>query len=971
MNWRSRSLDRVMKNGPNAWTRRLFPVLFAGIIVAAGAQTVPACSSSSAPANAGPGSTGPAPTSTSPTPTPNACDHPSPGCACATAGVTAPCGTVITRSGNFFQCSEGTTTCDGATWGACDGSIKLAGTTFSGGGVSIRGLGNPSMCGSTNPCDPYCSVLSDTPAGIDGGPGIAVIDGGLTIAPPSGVHLCNLATTPATLQASAAGGNPGSCTAGASDNCNYDNYCATTGGACAAYPDGHTNTTGTCVLEPDFTLGTGCWDASASTGLELQVCNRGGVIANTGSLTVALSSGPPALAAGTCPAGSKAPTTTLTAAATNGKCTIALASFPLGPGECTSFNVTTPPTGITCTSTAGGAIALTGPTVWAMVNPPTGVLAGTTQITECDPCNNYTAVAMSSQPTGTPPTGAGACVSSWCGVSGTVTTTAGCPAGSPTEITGQVMDPAMNVGLSNVAVYIATGPTITIPPEPGGTTPPTCDSCAGLSSPGYASGVSTDVNGKFTLYTNPGTYAVVAQLGRWRRIVTNVVVQNCQNTAIANDSIRMPKTSAEGDIPKMAIVEGGQETLACWLAKVGIATSEIAPFTATTTTNRIDLYNSDSAGASGAGLSYWSTTSGSAVVPPNATVLWGSTTTNTLNNYSSVIVPCDGQQTWSLSTTEQAAIHTALEAYANAGGRVFMDHLPGNTLIGNDPVWGVAAVGTWVSNQSASGGTVLNTSADQQAMHSWLSVWDTADPAGTLTATAGKGDAVSVGADSTELVSFSSPASVASFWFNTPITATAGSYCGRVVFNDMHVSAARSSSNSGGTSQTTTFPTSCTTGALTPEELALEYEMFQLSACALGVAQPIAPPPPPPPPAPLGPTTFTRVFQAVCPAGFIVKWGFFEWQDVFPAGTGMSINFTAATSANGTTWGPTVPLGTSTASTGAVYSASPSVDTLLTTATPPQSSLAYLEVNMTLTPDSTGTVAPYITSWQQLYDCLP
>ena len=54
------------------------------------------------------------------------CAHPYPGCACSEKGETSPCGTVRIQSENFIQCSMGTTTCDGTSWGACDGSITLS-----------------------------------------------------------------------------------------------------------------------------------------------------------------------------------------------------------------------------------------------------------------------------------------------------------------------------------------------------------------------------------------------------------------------------------------------------------------------------------------------------------------------------------------------------------------------------------------------------------------------------------------------------------------------------------------------------------------------------------------------------------------------------------------------------------------------------------------------------------------------------
>ncbi len=211
MNWRS--LDWVMKTaGAAGVAKRLIPAALSAIVVGVAAQAMPACSSTPATASATTTNGG---GTTTTTVTNNECANPSPGCACSTAGDTAPCGKVIARSGDFFQCSEGTTTCDGATWGTCDGDIKIQGHVISGGGVALQGLGKAQACGSTNPCDPFCYDTKDTPTGVDGGPGISATDAGLTIAftgtPP---NLCNEpATTSTMLAAEFAGGARRSATA--------------------------------------------------------------------------------------------------------------------------------------------------------------------------------------------------------------------------------------------------------------------------------------------------------------------------------------------------------------------------------------------------------------------------------------------------------------------------------------------------------------------------------------------------------------------------------------------------------------------------------------------------------------------------------------------------------------------------------------------------------------------------------------
>lgn len=880
----------------------------------------------------------------------DACATPNEGCDCLEPGKKVECGTVkATSDDGYVACSMGQRQCIGGRWGACIGEndvVKPRSLVAAGGPIGTRALGTGAPCGApgggpANPCDPYCNAFVDDPLGLTLDGGLAVIDGGLGVAQQDA--------------AAADGGTPGgySTTAGGISNCggatNIVAASCTPPGLGQCQQDHHCDTlTNKCLWN-----GTaGYFDPNAG-GVDLTVgvpCGPGGsvpsvaMVCNRGSVSV--------------PMGSPIKLERTNAAQPDGCTTLApLETFNftltanLVPGACASFNIPDNSTGnkyITVNAGAGGAPVAEAPGRCA---------------------NNSAAWKTDGSP------GCSACVT------------------CNTTLTGKVYDPsgvspatnANNLPLSGVTVYQPAGALRTL------TDGVQCDNCTNLSSPAQTETV-TDANGAFTLTNvSPGTAVpIVVQSGRWRRAVT-VNVPACTTTAVANGTLRMPKNRTDGlngvaNIPKTALAMGGAESLECWLRRVGIDAAEMRPRTGPGDANRIQLYRASNAS------NYAVNTSPAS---PSVSTLYAAG--GPLNEYASLILPCDGGEAYDTTMYNSSAADRArIRDYANLGGRIFADHWPGQVFLRNGPApFNGAAVSTWQNSGATASPTqakVLTTGGPQTTFRNWLGNVGASTDYGTgwVRVDTARKDSITVGSASTEWLRGQSSNNwggqpggdySVSFSFETPVGAAAGATCGRVLFNDMHVSIGRVNGVANyPIPGSKTFPTDCSLGAaLSAEEKALEFQFFQLTACQLGGS---TPPPPPAPPPPLPVVTYQRDYQAVCGPGERVKWGPFYWQSTIPALT--SIEFRAATAASIAALpasppaaAPTTALvanNTSTTTPAGAWDcngcpgAPVTVDSQLVTQTSTPSK-DFLRIFMKFTP--TGLISPVLGSWRQVYDCVP
>lgn len=858
---------------------------------------------------------------------PDRCSVPDEGCPCAEAeeGDTLDCGSVRDQSGAYVTCEMGTRTCSAGVWTACAGDRVVTKTLSS--GVSTRALGAPQPCpttgaGAVNPCDPYCHVFDDDPAGIATDGGVETTDAGLTIPGASsaadgggarsfvgaadGKSLC----TPDDRNA---GPGKTGCSAAPYATCQQDSRCE----ADQCYWNGGPGWFDSAAAEPDLTVGAPCGPAGSAPST-VPICNRGGAPVPAGA-TITLHQ-------------------TTGASPPNGCADLGPPTFsfalpsPLAPGACVSY---------LAANSAGAKFV----TVNAGSPGPVAEAPG-----RC--ANNSAYWRTDGEP------GCGTCVT------------------CDTRITGKVYDPsgvsptvnANDLPLAGVSVFQPSGAL------KGLTDGVACDSCSSLESP-FIAKTATDAAGSFTLTgVAPGpTTRVVVQSGRWRREVT-MNVPACQTTAVSNGTLRMPQSRAEGDIPKMALVLGDQESLECMLRRVGIAESEIKP----------------RAAGQAARIQLWQT-NGMKTTPtaPHVTGLVDSA--SILGEYTAILWDCDGgnQRPSGYSNVSTTTQRNNLQAYTNVGGRMFMNHWPGDLVrFGPTPN---SAVTTWEPPTDPGGpkrGKVLQSSAAQKLFHEWLEHTAGAmtdygasflrvdqprkhalvpDPARTVEWIRGQSNDNWAASPSGNM-SFS-------FSFETPVGAASCGVPGgrgRVIYNGMHVSGARHTG--GGYPGGKTFPSQCNlTQKLTPEEKALVYQLFQLTACELGGE------PPPPAPTPLPTAYFTRDYEGVCAPGEYPVWQHLYWRADVPPGT--SIEFRAATSDDPSTLPAapppdapaTVAAGSATATVLAPAWARDAETVSAHLASDPpgpaQRSERFLRLYMTFNP--LIDLAPTLTEWRMTYSCVP
>jgi hypothetical protein len=427
-----------------------------------------------------------------------------------------------------------------------------------------------------------------------------------------------------------------------------------------------------------------------------------------------------------------------------------------------------------------------------------------------------------------------------------------CPGGTTTTISGTVYDPARSNPLYGVVVYVPATP---LQPLPTGLLPgaDACE-CGALYTSGAIVSTTTAADGTFTLTNVPvgGSVPLVIQAGKWRKS-TRVPVRACRDNHQADKSLAFSTTIPAGDtddnIPDIAVSTGAADTLECVLLRMGLAASEYVAGAATGGHVHIFAGGSADAGMNPIGGPETPPFPGA---PASATSLWS--TSSQLTPYDLVLLSCEGGDTYDANPQ-------ALEAYVNAGGRVFASHFHFTWFSGPiDSMQSYTApadwsnLATWMDEETSPAGPVggiiatsLNAGgapfAKGVALQTWLGVVGALGTAGVpsaelaiytprFNANVGPSNTPSqpwiiadpeagAGASPTMTFSFDTPVT------STPPPANENPYCGRVVFSDLHADGNPSTVDS------PPAPGGCDATPLSPQERAIEFLLFDLASCVI------------------------------------------------------------------------------------------------------------------------------------------
>jgi hypothetical protein len=440
--------------------------------------------------------------------------------------------------------------------------------------------------------------------------------------------------------------------------------------------------------------------------------------------------------------------------------------------------------------------------------------------------------------------------------------------GTNTSITGVVYDPAGRNPLYGIVVYVPSTPPGPLPQGAG------CYSCSDLYLGNPIAYAVTDASGKFTLNGVPdgAKIPLVVQVGKWRMQYTMPNVAQCQEnsataataTIAAPNVLRLPGNRTEGDIPNMAIATGAADSLECLLHRIGVSESEYGP--GPTGAGRIHIFHGEQGANGGADTNPPAPLSYDGLWPNNT-----DTAVSDLMPYDITLLTCEGHETAGsaggqggnmgggmgglgnppgLSTAQQQALFN----YTGKGGRVFASHF--HYAWFNTGPFAVENLARWTTGTQDIGdidGVVQTTLPNGGAFPRGIAMQQWLTNVGALTngelpivQARHNADVSAANTPSTPWILSDArahpPNATEYLSFDTPFGTPAGEQCGRVVYSDLHVGAASGdygpATAAGLIAPGGIVPSGCANNALSPQEKALEFMLFDLSGCITPPDQP-------------------------------------------------------------------------------------------------------------------------------------
>lgn len=404
---------------------------------------------------------------------------------------------------------------------------------------------------------------------------------------------------------------------------------------------------------------------------------------------------------------------------------------------------------------------------------------------------------------------------------------ANCPPGTETVVSGTVTAPNGTDPIREALVYIPTGG---MPDE----FPPqvSCEQCNSPVGGKPLALTMTDVDGSFELRRVPATpeTPIVIQKGRFRKVV-RMNVARCEKQGMTAEMGRLPKTKAEGNLPRMAVATGEWDSIECVLRHVGISDSE---FSSPNQAGAVHLYDNESTGGVGA--------------PGQVNVEELLTNSNKMLGYNIIFLNCS-DDTNSRQLLKNPQVLKNLLEYVSKGGRLYVtdwsydfiaqvpEFAPFICFNDDKPCSVTTPHGFNEATGLGRTGTQTNFTADVEQSHPGgkaLARWLTYLPEPILGGKVKIDDPVSsyvlirqMAQDLTkhpstvwltaDLSGMRRPVSVT---FDYPVGPSA---CGRVLYSSYHT---REHSD-----HTVRFPKYCPSGKPIQQENVLEFLIFELSSC--------------------------------------------------------------------------------------------------------------------------------------------